>query len=184
MTDVYISFVANINQTTINQLLGLLGQQVKAADVTRVHLMISSNGGEVHSGITAYNVLRSLPVEIHTYNFGNVDSIATVVYLAGEHRVAQPRSSFLFHGVGMTFQQNARLVERDLEESLDSLRKDQDLIGDIITDRTHIDADEVHQLFTSAACVPPDDAVAKGIAHEASELQIPQGAAFFQLVFK
>jgi ATP-dependent Clp protease protease subunit len=179
--DVYISFVADVNVPTVNQLLGICGQQVQAG-VKRLHLMISSNGGNVHAGISAYNTLKAMPVELHTYNMGNVDSIATVIYLSGARRVATPRCSFLFHGVSYTFQ-NAQLHQTALEEHLEALRKDQKLIGDVIADRTRIDADEIRKMFLRAACVPPDEAVAKGISHDVTEVKVPDGVPFYQLVF-
>jgi ATP-dependent Clp protease, protease subunit len=181
--EVYVSFTANVNLEAMNQLLGVFGKLVQEK-TKRVHLLLSSNGGNIHCGITIYNTLRALPVELYTYNVGNVDSIATVIYLAGQKRFASPRSSFLFHSVSLTFgaQQQVPLVT--MEEYVDSLKKDQKLIGDVVADRTSIDANEIAKMFGRAACVTPDDAVAKGVAHDVTEVKVPDGVPFYQLVFK
>jgi ATP-dependent Clp protease, protease subunit len=180
--EVYVSFASNVTLPAMNQLLGIFGKFVQEK-AKRAHLLISSNGGNIHCGITIYNVLRGLPLELYTYNVGNVDSIATVIYLAGIKRFASPRSSFLFHSVGLTFaaQQTVPLI--NMEEHVDSLRKDQKLIGDVVADRTSIDANEITKMFGRAACIAPDDAVAKGIAHDVTEVKVPDGAPFYQLVF-
>ena len=37
------------------------------------------------------------------HNIGSIDSIANVIFLAGQKRYAAPNSSFLFHGIVMNF---------------------------------------------------------------------------------
>jgi ATP-dependent protease ClpP protease subunit len=145
--------------------------------------MLSTPGGTVREGLAVYNLLRALPIKVHTYNVGSVNSIGNVIYLAGERRLASPTSSFMFHGVGIDLKQ-ARLEEKNLKELTDSLKNDQGLIAQVIVRHTNIDSATVDQLFLAAAFIGADDAKGRGIVHDVSDIQVPQGAPFVQLVFQ
>ncbi len=41
-----------------------------------IYCLFSSHGGQVEAGITLYNFLRSLPVELVMHNTGSTDHIA------------------------------------------------------------------------------------------------------------
>jgi ATP-dependent protease ClpP protease subunit len=71
-------------------------------------LVISSEGGNVSSGLKAYDILSALPITLHTHNCGNVDSIASLIFLAGNVRSASPNSRFIFHPVECFFNQSAK----------------------------------------------------------------------------
>jgi hypothetical protein len=53
-----------------------------------------------HSSRFAYQLV--------THNVGNVDSIGTVIYLAGEERFACPQATFMLHGVSFQTPTTAR----------------------------------------------------------------------------
>jgi len=177
----YISFNALVDPTTSNALLGTIGGEVNNG-VRKIYLMLSTPGGSTAHGITIYNTLRALPVELTTHNTGQVNSIGNVIYLAGEIRYACPVSSFMFHGVGFDIEKT-RLEEKHLVEKLDSLRSDQGLLTDIIDERTDINAQEAGDLFLHMAFMNPQEAQSRGFVHEIRDPQVPQGARFLQLVF-
>jgi ATP-dependent Clp protease, protease subunit len=180
---IYISFSSPITQVTTENLLGLLGQQA-CAGVDEVHLALSTPGGSVMLGINAYNVMRAMPFKLITYNVGNVNSIGNVVFLAGTERYACETSSFMFHGVGFDSNGTQRFEEKHLRERLDGILNDQKLIGDIIRDRTNINAKEVRALFRAAATKGTAYAIHKGIISSVRPFIVPQGSQFLQLVFK
>ena len=41
----------------------------------KMGLLISTPGGDVFQGLSAYNYLKGIPLEITTHNFGSADSI-------------------------------------------------------------------------------------------------------------
>lgn len=178
----YVSFLAEVNPTTSEALIGTIGGQLQAG-FTELHLMLSTPGGNVREGIALYNMLMGLPLKVITYNVGSVNSIGNVIYLAGSERYANRTSSFMFHGVGFDIA-NTRFEEKELLEKLDSLRNDQGLISEIITRRTKIRVREVNRLFLRAAFLRADEAKARGIVHEIRDIKVPKGATFIQLVFK
>jgi ATP-dependent protease ClpP protease subunit len=183
MPAAYISFSNVVNQVTTENLLGLLAQQMNSG-IDEVHLALSTPGGSVMNGLTAYNIMRALPLKLITYNVGSVNSIGNVLFLAGEERYACGVSSFMFHGVGFDVNAGMRFEEKVLRERLDSILNDQQRIGEVIRHRTSIDAREVKRLFLQAATKDSTYALQKGIINAVREFQVPKGAQLFQLVFK
>ena len=178
----YVSFLAEINPTTTEALIGTIGGQLQNG-FNELHLLLSTPGGNVREGIALYNMLTALPLKVITYNVGSVNSIGNVIYLAGSERYANRTSSFMFHGVGFDIA-NTRFEEKQLIEQLEGLRNDQSLISEIITRRTKIRTSEVNRLFLRTAFLRADEAKARGIVHQIRDIKVPKGATFIQLVFK
>lgn len=179
----YISFSAEINQTTTESLLGLCADLVNKKFGT-LYLLLSTPGGSVMNGLNIYNVLRGLPLKVITHNVGSVDSIGTVIFLAGGERYSCPHATFMFHGVGFDVRQLMRVEEKFLRERLDSITADQKRIASLIAERTKLTPDEIEKLFLEAVTRDPTYALSNGIVHDIREVQIPDGAPIFQLVFK
>ena len=179
----FFSFQSSVDETTAAVLLNVIAQQIEKGH-KEIHLLISSPGGQTTNGIAVYNTLRAMPINLTTYNVGSVNSIANVIYLAGERRYACTGSSFMFHGVGVKVTEGSRLEEKNLVENLDHIRNDQGVIGQIISDRSNINPEEVANLFLRAAFMKSEEAKEYGIVHEIRNPDIPEGAPFFQLVFQ
>src|ERR1700691_5469910 len=98
---VIINFVVDINTNTVNQLVQIVNRQANSG-TKRVTILIASPGGDVAAGFAAYNILRSIPnIELTTFNVGNVDSAAMLLFSAGKNRYSLPGPGprFLIHGV-------------------------------------------------------------------------------------
>jgi ATP-dependent protease ClpP protease subunit len=173
--ETYVSFSGPINlmstQVLIQQVMGLVSR-----GVTRVHLLLSTPGGEVMSGIALYNTLRGLPVHLITHNVGNVDSIGTAVFLAGVERLACPQATFTFHGVGFTTNGPQQFQEKRLIEHLQSIQADQARIHAILMERTNLTASECEELSLQQQTKDAAYAVAHGIVHRVEPVQIPAGS--------
>ena len=180
---VYISFNAQVAPQTIQPLLALCAQAV-TQQVKKVYLLLSTPGGDVQMGMTAYNMLKGMPFELITHNVGAVNSIGNVIFLAGEKRYCVPHSTFMFHGVGFNAPGDMRFEEKFLRERLDSVVADQKQIGAVIVDRTKISSDAVKELFREAKTKDPAYALDNGIVHKILDVKIPAGAAIQQLVFQ
>src|SRR3989338_11163044 len=178
----YISFSAEVNQNTTENLMGVIAQKVNAG-VKDIYLLISSPGGSVMNGINVYNFLKSLPINLTTHNIGIVDSIANVIFLAGKTRYAVKNSSFLFHGVGFDINQ-ARFEEKDVKEKLKMIQRDQKLIADIIAEQSQYTQDEIEKMFLEADTRTPEQAKEKGLISDIREVNIPEGAEVVQFIFQ
>lgn len=182
MSTVYISFHAPINEQTTQQLLGATFDQMQQG-ATEIVYLLSTPGGVIASGITLYNILKSLPVSVVMHNVGNIDSIGNAIFLAGKTRFACTHSTFMFHGVGFDICQGARLERQYLKERLDSIVADESRIGGIIADETALVAEEIDDLFAQANTKDARFALDKGFINEIRDVSIPEGVPVLQLVF-
>lgn len=77
-------------KTVLNQI-----ESASSSESLTVH--INSQGGDVDAGFAIYDILRSTGKEITTIIEGQCYSIATVIALAGDSRLATQNSGFLIH---------------------------------------------------------------------------------------
>ena len=161
---IVIKFFAPVIDFTINALMNAIDQKMQQG-VTQFAILISSPGGSVFHGISAYNYLKGLPVTITTHNFGSVDSIGVVLFCGGSKRLSVPQARFLLHGVSARFQ-NERLEEKQLEERLKGLRIDTENIAKVIAANTGKTVQEVTNAMLERTTLNPDEAKAWGLVHE------------------
>jgi ATP-dependent protease ClpP protease subunit len=179
----YVSFSAEINVTTTEQLIATT-TQIIAQGFNRIYFLFCTPGGNVMNGMNLYNVLRGLPAKIVFHNVGNVDSIGNAIFLAGDERYACPHSTFMFHGVGFDITTQMRLEQKNLQEFLGGLLADQGRIAQILVDRTNIDLAEANDLFKEARTKDAAYAATKGIVSNIRDVHIPPGSSVFSLVFQ
>jgi ATP-dependent protease ClpP protease subunit len=129
-------------------------------------ILISSPGGSVIHGLSAYNYLKGLPASITTHNFGSVDSIGIVLYCAGSKRLSVPQARFLFHGVSAQFRGEQNLDEKLLEERLKGLRIDMENIAKVIAANTGKSAKDVTDAMLERITLNPEEAQSWGLVHE------------------
>lgn len=161
---VVIKFFAPVVDATINALMRVTDEQM-ARGVTRFILLISSPGGSVFHGLSAYNYLKGLPVEITTHNFGSVDSIGVVLFCGGSRRYSVPQARFLLHGASANFA-NERLEEPQLEERLRGLRMDIENIAKVIAANTGRTVAQVTEAMLQRLTLNPEEARDWGLVHE------------------
>ena len=158
---VVIKFFAPIIDVTINALMNAIDDKMKQG-VNQFIILISSPGGSVMHGLSAYNYLKGLPVTIVTHNFGSVDSIGVVVFCGGGTRLSVPQARFLLHGVSAGFQ-NERLEEKQLEERLKGLKIDMENIAKVIAANTGRTVAEVTNAMLERTTLNPEEAKEWGL---------------------
>ncbi|MBN2027529.1 MAG: ATP-dependent Clp protease proteolytic subunit [Actinobacteria bacterium] len=161
---VVIRFFAPVLNETINALLHEIDERMKQG-VRDFTILVSSPGGSVHFGLSAYNYLKGIPAEIVTHNFGSVDSIGLVLFCGGDVRYSVPQASFLLHGVSSGFR-NENLDEKDLDERLDSMRIDSENIARIIAANSVLEVDEVEKAMFERTTLDAEQAREWGIIHD------------------
>jgi ATP-dependent protease ClpP protease subunit len=171
----YVTFTAGIDQNScdalINTMTGALSQGAK-----EVHLLLSTSGGGIMQGMTIFNFLRGLHIDLTTHNIGNVDSVGNVVFLAGEKRIACPSSTFMFHGVAYNGSGAYSFGMQALLDVIGGIKADEERIAYAISSRTSLQRNDVMALFSRADTKNADDALACGIIHEISDVQMPANA--------
>lgn len=172
---VYINYFGEIVPNKVNALMSIIGGAVQQHNPDTIYFGISSNGGDVNSGIAFYNFLKALPVKVIMHNTGTIDSIANVVFLAGKERYANEHTTFLFHGVTMGIGQNSSFMLNQLKELESRLREDQNKMAGIICKESKIDTSEINTMFKEGESKNGTFALEKGIISEIKQYQIPKG---------
>jgi len=173
--EVFINFQSSINGATVARLIDIV-QKNLAQGVERFVILISSPGGEVAPGIAAYNFLRGIPAEVVTHNYGVIDSMAVVLFSAGQERYCVPHARFLLHGVGFTLGQNVRFEEKQLDERMKSLRIDRQNIAKIIAERCDRNATDVESDMLEVKTLSSTQAADYGLVHGIKTELVPKGA--------
>jgi ATP-dependent protease ClpP protease subunit len=180
MKEVWVRFLAPVIPQTTDALFQILDTKIREG-YTKLHLMISSPGGDVFHGISLYNFLKGTPIEIDTYNFGSVDSIGVIIFCAGKKRYSVPHARFLMHGVRFNFSGNNTFDEKQLEEHLKSLKIDQQNIAKIIADTTGKTLIDVENDMNNRTTLNPPEAKTYGLIHEIKSELLQKGAEFYTI---
>ena len=173
---IYVNFFDSISDVKVKAVMGAVSEIINQRKPDVIYCLFSSSGGQVEAGITLYNFLRSLPIEIIMHNTGSIDSIANIIFLSANTRYASIHSSFLFHGVNWNFPANTQNNRNQMTEILSGLDASETKIRGIITERTGLTPEEVKALFTQGECKDPSFALSKGIVNEIKDPAIPKGA--------
>ncbi len=172
-----------INNKTVPALMGVISNEINDG-VEEITLAFSSPGGQVTEGIALYNFLKGVPAKLTVHNIGQVDSIANVIFMAGDERLAVPTSSFFFHDVGITVNGNIRLIEENLNEQLSIIRRDRKKIIDVMTADSDISEKRLNELFLHSESITPQEAKDNDIIHDIRAFVIPKGEKILTLNFQ
>jgi ATP-dependent Clp protease, protease subunit len=170
-----IKFFAPVNEQTIQKLMTAVDEKVSAG-ATELTLLMSTNGGSVFYGLSAYNYLKGLPFKLTTHNFGSVDSIGVPIYSSGDIRLCVPQARFLLHPVTMNFPAGASYEELQLLEKIKSLRVDMDNFAHVVAANTGKTQRQILTAMRSRTTLDPENAVAWGLVHEIRQELFPVGA--------
>jgi len=172
---VYVRYFGPIDDERVKKLMATLEQKLKEGR-ERFVILVSSPGGSVFQGISAYNFLKGVPAEILTYNFGSVDSIAICLFCAGTKRLCVPHARFLIHGIGFDVPAGARFDEKLLGERIASLKNERETICRIIADNTRKKLEDVEQDMFSGITLTAEQAKDYGLIHEIKSELFEKGA--------
>jgi ATP-dependent Clp protease protease subunit len=172
---VVIRFFAPVIDATVNALMSAIDQKMKQGAKEFI-ILISSPGGSVVHGLSAYNYLKGLPASITTHNFGSVDSIGIVIYCAGSKRLSVPQARFLFHGVSAQFRGEQNLDEKLLDERLKGLRIDMENIAKVIAANTGKSDKDVTDAMFERITLNPEEAQSWGLVHEIKSELFEEGS--------
>ncbi len=179
----YLNFVDKIDLERVKYVMNVCSNIVDQVKPKNIYFLFSSNGGDVDAGIDLYNFLKALPARVIMHNIGSIDSIANVVFLAGEERYASKFTSFLFHGVNMNINQPTQLNINQLNEITNRLNTSQEKIAGIVCENTKITKKQIANLFKQGKTEGIKFALDKGIIDAEKSAQIPTGAPFLSLNF-
>ncbi len=174
-----INFIVPITPDTVNLLIGIVNAQVRNG-TKKITIAIASSGGDPASGFAAYNILKNIPAEITTFNTGNIDSAAMLIYCAGKHRYSLPAPTrFLIHSVALNPITTNFPVDRSfLETQLAQINSLNQVMVQVIKENSKKTQTEIESAVIAQTILSPEQAKEWGIVQEIRPTFMEPGAVF------
>jgi ATP-dependent Clp protease, protease subunit len=172
--EIYATLTGSIDADMVRRVFNA-GSIAMNARVRKLHLLIHSNGGFVGDGITLYNYLRGLPIEITTYNMGTVMSIAVLVYLAGKVRNVSNAATFMIHKSTFTF--SAPAAAELLKQTAEGLMIDDARSEAILREHVNMPLKKWRAHERWPLTLTAEESVQFGLAHAIADWAPPAGAS-------
>ena len=146
-------------------------QMAKLKGPLDVH--INSGGGEVHDGVAIGNAIRNHKGFKRTVVDGIAASIASVIFQAGDERVAEPGSMVMVHDASTLCWGS----ESDMQKTAEVLGKNSDNIAQIYADRAGGTQQQWRDIMRQETWYTAEEAVAAGLADKlgSGEAELPAG---------
>ena len=148
---------------------GLIKQVMYLQSLDRtgeITLYISSNGGNVISGLSLYDVLKSLSVPLKTVCIGNAASMAGILFLAGDKRVMLPHSRLMLHDPSYSHSNIDGLKAHEIKEMVTDLDKVGEELVKIISDVTGHSIEEIREVTRKDSFYSAEEALSFNLATE------------------
>jgi ATP-dependent Clp protease protease subunit len=172
---VVINFFVMTTPDSINALISIVDAQLRQG-AKKIVILISSVGGETTSAFTAYNYLRGIPAEVTTFNLGNVDSAATLLYCAGKNRYSLPGTRFLIHSVSVQAPANSQLDATALQTQLALVQNQNQMISRVISTATNKKEAEIETMLQGQTILTSEQAKGWGLVQEIKDQFLEPGA--------
>lgn len=150
----------------------------KNKEAQEVTVRINSFGGDVQTGWTIYDYLKTSGKKIKTVGEGKVHSIATVIFLAGDEREILPSSDSVIHMPRIQNPEGTFQAD-DFRFMTDFMDKEEEKILNLYTEVTGQDREELKVYMKEETMLSADDMIALGFATKKTEALKP--AAYFNL---
>ncbi|MBI2195770.1 MAG: ATP-dependent Clp protease proteolytic subunit [Candidatus Levybacteria bacterium] len=138
-----------------------------------ITIYLSSIGGDIESAIRVYDFLKSTPNKIHTIGFGQIDSSAITIFLAGDKRTVLKNTRFRFHEPTYHIQQ-ANSMLPFFEERIRLFQQLDRRLKEITSQETKKSMVQINKLYLEGKILNTADAKALNIVDEiVSELPKP-----------
>lgn len=154
---------------TIFDEIGFWGVQAKdfvrdlaAIEAKTIQVEINSPGGDVFAGLAIYNALKGSGKEIVTKVMGVAASAASVIFMAGDKRVAPKNTFVMVHNPWSFAMGNAD----ELRDTADTLDKIGASLRTIYTSGTGLEDAEVAEMLSKDTWLTADEAKDKGFVTE------------------
>jgi ATP-dependent Clp protease, protease subunit len=175
---VIINFILPIDSNTVNLLLGIVNGQV-ARGVKKITIVISSPGGDTTAAFAAYNILKNVQAEITTFNGGNIDSAAMLIYCAGKYRYSFPDPArFLIHGNAMTLGTGVPMDYNFLDAQLQQIKSLNQMVVQVLAANSNRKQSDLENAVRGQTILSPELAKQWGIVQEIRDTFMEPGAAF------
>jgi ATP-dependent protease ClpP protease subunit len=176
----YVGFNAGIDRKAAEQLV-MTANNMRSQGFAEVNLCISSVGGFLDQAYYAFNMIEALPVKLITWNTGNIQSAANILFLVGDERYATDGATFFFHQTAYD-PPSGRITATYLAERLKAAQYDDARSANIIAAKTGKSLQDVESWLNTEVVMDTVAAQAHGLIHGVRQLVIPSDALFFHVI--
>lgn len=120
-----------VRPDTVSQFVQILSR-LQSGGTKKVIVLLSFPDGDTGSASAAYNFLKSLPMEVTTFNMGTVDSATALIFCGGKNRYALSSTRFLLHSNMSPTNGNPMLNITDLEAKLNLVKSMNDVTAHVL----------------------------------------------------
>lgn len=142
-------------------------EQVQNEPNDEIHVLIDSIGGDVDKGISIYEYLRGLNKKVTTESVNNCASIAAIIFLAGETRIAG--CPIMIHN---PYIDNISGDQKTLEMAAKWIGEAEKQYEKICSERTRLTAETLSTLMDNETYISPSQAVSFGFATQSKIIAI------------
>lgn len=157
-----IYFYADINAETVCRVAHFIDilESQKEKNIT---IILNSAGGEEYSGLAFYDRIRASKCKFTIIGTGFVGSMALIVYVAGDRRIATKNTRFLNHQGSTEINGRASDIKIASKE-MDEL---EEICNRLIAERTKQDIKKLRESIKAGdKYMNVDEAIKTGIVHE------------------
>jgi ATP-dependent protease ClpP protease subunit len=137
-------------------------------------------GGMLDHAYYAFNMIEALSVRLITWNTGNIQSAANILFLVGDERYATPGATFFFHQTGYETPAG-RLTTAFLAQRLGAAQYDDSRSAGIIATKIGKPPVDVQNWLAAELIMDPTAAITHGLVQGVRQLVIPPDAFFHQI---
>ena len=161
-------FDTDITQKNISALIASLSELISQAEDDDISLFLSSGGGDTMAGFRGYDVIRFIMKNdsIITKGTGIVASMAIILFLSSDTRMATLHTKFFFHELGITPKIETRHSVTEVFSVATSLKADQERYAEIVSLHTLLTKEDVLKLMREETELTAQEALEYGIIHE------------------
>ncbi len=159
-----IFLTEEVNSDTSVQLIKELMVLEKLDPTKEVTIYINSPGGEVISGMAVYDYIQMMKAPVKTVCIGTAASMGAMLFLAGDKREMLPHTRLMIHDPAFGGGNMAGKKPHELQQYVDKLKQTQDIIVDIIAQKTGKSKEEVRDTTKEDAYFNVAEAMEYGLA--------------------
>jgi ATP-dependent Clp protease protease subunit len=176
----YLGFNAAIDRKSVEQIIAVVNT-ARQNGYSEINLCMSSVGGILDQTYYLSNMLSAMPIRFITWNIGNIQSAAVMLFLVGEERYATAGSTFFFHQTSYD-PPNMRITEPYLTEKLKAVQYDDNRSATMIANRTGKLVQDVRGWQNTEMVMDTNLAALNGIIHAVKPFALPTDAFFHQII--
>ncbi|NLX57289.1 MAG: Clp protease ClpP [Planctomycetaceae bacterium] len=128
-----------------------------------IELHISSPGGVMSEGVTAYNILRSTPHEVHAYMDGDAFSAATLLICAADYAEMPSNALLMIHEPWIQMLSPATIDE--LDKATRYLKATRGQAIEIYHDKTKLSKRSLAEMMRDETYMTSEEALGKGFVN-------------------